>query len=255
MDGVIPACCICLNSLAILDEPYRVRACGHVFHYECITSWTKKHPSCPECLVKFTTDDLQRDFVLISIIDAMKSLKVVFTADSGLTSVGGFCNMEISTANPNSTKEIKSISPATTITTTTTTTARNNSLLRFDGNDSKCLAYHPHALNIADPAVIYPPFGRWFCDVCSSATDPCDTMRHCMECKNYDMCDRCYQKGKLMVLFQTANHRHPIVHSDPRVVYHQYQGRWHCNSCRRNNEPVMYHCFCCGDFDLCDHCI
>ncbi len=34
-----------------------------------------------------------------------------------------------------------------------------------------------------------------------------------------------------------------------------YNGRWHCNMCKRNNQTVMYHCYICGDYDMCETCI
>lgn len=41
-------CSICLNEFEN-DSVISVLNCGHIFHYDCIEPWVKKHPTCPMC--------------------------------------------------------------------------------------------------------------------------------------------------------------------------------------------------------------
>ena len=49
----LPNCAICLGDLS-WEKKY-LSNCRHVFHYDCISTWIKKNPTCPICrtLVKF----------------------------------------------------------------------------------------------------------------------------------------------------------------------------------------------------------
>ena len=42
------ACGICTTPIEKRDD-YRTTACGHVFCYECISSWLSAHYNCPMC--------------------------------------------------------------------------------------------------------------------------------------------------------------------------------------------------------------
>lgn len=42
------ACVICLDSMKSEDGIVATE-CGHVYHFECLSKWTEKSSTCPEC--------------------------------------------------------------------------------------------------------------------------------------------------------------------------------------------------------------
>jgi len=226
MESVIPCCSICLVSLGALDGTSRLRNCGHAYHHDCITSWLSKHNLCPDCRKTANPDDVMKDFVLEAIIESMKKLNVVFG-------------------------DAEPVAPRSTTNQLTSTNNNNNNI----NNPNMCPAYHAHQLNQTDSRVIYPPTGKWFCDICSASPPVGAPMHHCAQCANFDMCGACFEKGRTCAIENTAKHIHPVIKSDPLSVYPQFRGKWHCNLCRRNNQTTMYHCYYCTDFDMCEFCI
>jgi len=119
---------------------------------------------------------------------------------------------------------------------------------------SSCPAYHPHSLAvISDYKTVYPPTGKWFCDICTKEGTSTPA-HHCMQCGNFDLCSTCFEKGSQYAV-NTPGHPHSIIVSDPNHVYPQFNGKWNCDQCHKNNQPRMYHCFICKNYDLCDSCI
>eukprot|EP01083_Nonionella_stella_P111132 325847_1 len=57
------SCPICLEPIL---SPTRVSSCNHLFHFECIQTWSKINNTCPLCKAKFcqiSTSDGFREFV------------------------------------------------------------------------------------------------------------------------------------------------------------------------------------------------
>lgn len=42
-------CSICQDGLAENDKTSRMPTCGHVFHWECVSLWLRRKPTCPNC--------------------------------------------------------------------------------------------------------------------------------------------------------------------------------------------------------------
>jgi hypothetical protein len=265
MEGIIPCCSICLISLCALDEPTRLRNCGHAYHKDCVRSWLHKTPQCPECRKPAGESDLQKDFVLITISDQLKALGFVdgvpppsltaSTISSISAALGGqreVPSSDITTSSqPNTTVHNINVTSNTYITNANTTSA-----LSFSNNIVKrCPAYHVHPLTIVpNPKTIYPPHGQWFCDICGAGSTLTSQMHHCMECGSFDMCANCFTRGSTTTVLSSSRHAHTLTLCDPNVIYAQFRGKWHCNLCRKNNQPEMYHCFPCKDFDICGSC-
>ena len=51
-----PTCCICLCEYEEGDKMVQL-PCGHVFHANCIDSWTQSHSNCPLCNLELQTPD------------------------------------------------------------------------------------------------------------------------------------------------------------------------------------------------------
>jgi len=257
MDNIIPVCSICLISLAAFDEPTRLKNCGHAYHRECVLGWLKKNAQCPECRKGAGEVDLQKDFVLISIIDGLKSMNITFEGSNPSPLPSSIISP---TTTPNSVISTSSISSSNLATSPTNTnnTNVNNNTNNINNNNSnpnvkRCPAFHSHPLTvILDSKTIYPPSGQWFCDICG--TGQAGTMHHCTECGTFDMCGACMTRGLNTTVHSSPRHLHPITLSDPNVIYSKFRGKWHCNLCRKNNQPEMFHCYTCQDFDVCGTC-
>ena len=55
-------CAICIDTFDIGDEVSwsRYHRCNHVFHYECIIPWLKRHDECPYCRCNYIMPTLER---------------------------------------------------------------------------------------------------------------------------------------------------------------------------------------------------
>jgi len=232
MEGIIPLCSICLVTLNNYDdEPTRLRNCGHSYHRLCVEGWIKKNALCPDCRKPTNVTDIQKDFVMIGIIDALKAISLNALISS----------IPTSTAQQSSSSTPPSTSP--------NNSSQNVSLIK------RCPAFHTHPLTkVPDPKAIYPPSGQWFCNICSASAVPGSIMYHCMDCGTFDMCSSCFARGNASPVTNSSRHTHPITLSDPNIIYAKFKGKWHCNVCRKNNQPEMYHCYSCQDFDMCGTC-
>lgn len=50
-------CAICLDNFKVGTKVVRMKACGHMYHKECILEWFRKKYSCPTC-----NTDLKEDY-------------------------------------------------------------------------------------------------------------------------------------------------------------------------------------------------
>lgn len=267
MEALIPCCSICLGSLGAFDEPTRLRGCGHVYHKECVRSWLQKTPLCPDCRKPASEVDFLKDFVLVGIIEQLKTMNVSFIEPSANPPVPVPASRGIEESNNNNNSNnntnmynnnqnnnqnnSNNQNNTNNLNGNTTNVYNNNS-----NNTKRCPAYHAHPLTVvSNPKTIYPPHGQWFCDICGGPSTLSSQMHHCMECGSFDMCGSCLIRGTTTPVFQSTKHHHPLTQCDPNVIYAQFRGKWHCNVCRRNNQTDMYHCFPCKDYDMCATCV
>jgi len=197
-----------------------------------VEGWIKKTALCPDCRKPSVIADIQKDFVMIGIIDALKSAIL----SSMIT------QPPVSSANTQSSSS------------TPPSTSPNNSSQNIS-SIKRCPAFHAHPLiKVLDPSTIYSPNGRWFCNICSEGAPPGSVMYHCNECGSFDMCSSCFARGNASPISNSPRHNHPVTLSDPNTIYAKFKGKWHCNLCRKNNQGDMYHCYSCQDFDICGTC-
>jgi hypothetical protein len=220
--------------------------------------------------------DLQKDFVLANVIEQLKSMNVSFIEP--LTSpstpplppvnepIGPLSYAPAASAqniNPNIYQQVPQPNYQTNpysnyqsnIPNPYNPINNNMNYTTIQGELKKCPAYHVHPLRVvANPKTIYPPHGQWFCDICTAPSTPASQMHHCMDCGSFDMCGACFGRGTAANVHYSVKHAHPLTQCDPNVVYAQFRGKWHCNICRKNNQPEMFHCFPCKDFDMCGAC-
>ncbi|XP_055387100.1 E3 ubiquitin-protein ligase TRAIP-like [Condylostylus longicornis] len=55
-------CPICSDNFNVVAD-VRSTLCGHVFHYDCITSWLERSSSCPQCRKQVAVFNLHRIFL------------------------------------------------------------------------------------------------------------------------------------------------------------------------------------------------
>lgn len=264
MDGIIPACSVCLISLAVCDEPTRLRNCGHSYHRGCVTDWLRKNSHCPDCRKDSTEADVQKDFVLLSIIDSMKKLQITFESPPEINNSFLFksapavttpTSASSSSQQSHTSSSSSSSSPLYSSYSLSSSAPPSVATSSSSASLPSICAYHVHpVIMVNDPKLIYPPSGQWFCDVCHTASLPSSVMYHCMTCGTFDMCTACFTQGSSISPIHTSRHAHPVTLSDPNHIYSKYRGKWHCDVCRKNNQPEMYHCFVCQDFDMCGSC-
>ena len=79
-------CAICIDTFEIGDEVSwsRYHKCNHVFHYECIIPWLKRHDECPYCRCNYIMPDLNDTTVLAD--------DFIYCLDCGLAKLGECCN-------------------------------------------------------------------------------------------------------------------------------------------------------------------
>jgi hypothetical protein len=53
-------CSICLGDLCAGESATRGRACGHIFHEECLTMWVNKSATCPYCRQELDIDSTSK---------------------------------------------------------------------------------------------------------------------------------------------------------------------------------------------------
>lgn len=57
----VPTCCICMCDVEVGESCCRM-PCSHIFHEECIKSWTEKKLQCPLCMEKIPALKIELDF-------------------------------------------------------------------------------------------------------------------------------------------------------------------------------------------------
>jgi len=64
---VNPTCTICLKPILLrrdvtrFGEAGQMTICGHLFHHECLTGWTRTRMYCPNCMKRFDEDGYVSD--------------------------------------------------------------------------------------------------------------------------------------------------------------------------------------------------
>jgi len=66
-----PECSICLGEYEKGDKLISLNPCHHIFHDECITSWTNHNIRCPLCNVDLVQVQEQEQVVLVVAVDDM----------------------------------------------------------------------------------------------------------------------------------------------------------------------------------------
>ncbi|XP_028398693.1 ZZ-type zinc finger-containing protein P35G2.11c-like isoform X2 [Dendronephthya gigantea] len=115
-----------------------------------------------------------------------------------------------------------------------------------------CDAPKVHPVHPNHPLYLVTPATPWRCNVCNScnANSKNNLCYHCEIC-DFRMCKKCFP------CMYSKLHVHPLLRTDVRLVYHQYNGEWNCDICGNSNGPGHWypaHCQSC-QFDLCDNCI